>query len=233
MIVSIHQPEFLPWLPFFDKMDMSDQFVLLDNVQFEKNYFQNRCKIRDGKGGHQLIAIPTKDSPLSTLICEKQIARDQRLIAKMLKSVEFLYSRAPYFKRYFPEIKTHVETHDLVASLNIELIRLCIRVFGIGAKVLVASDLKIAKESDGTRVVGSISKHLQATRYISGRMGRDYLDESYFMQMGIDVAYHDYNFSTYPQSGEKAFIPGLSALDILFNCGEQSLEFIRKGRVHV
>ena len=230
MLVVITQPEFMPWLSFFDKMDLADRFVLLDNVQFRKRYFFSRCKIRDGRGGSQFFTVPLKDSPRESRINEKEICVGDRLIEKALRTLEMMYDRTPHFREHFPALKTIIERSTRLSSLNQELVNYLAAAFGINTEVLVASELDITTGEGGTRVVGDISKHVGATHYLSGKMGTEYLDESYFDRLGIQVSYHDYEFVPYPQAGEKVFIAGLSAADLLFNCGSAGLDIIRQGR---
>lgn len=232
MLVSIHQPEFLPWLPFFDKMDRADVFVLLDNVQFEKNYFQNRCKVRDGKGSYQLVTIPVSKGSSQSLIMEKELDTGNRLLGKALLSLEFAYRKTTYFNSCFTAIKDIILSERMLGAMNINLIRLLAKEIGITTTLMVASELGVVTGAGGTRVTGDICKHLGASQYLSGKMGADYLDTSYFDDLGIEVLYQDYECVVYPQAGETKFISALSVIDLLFNAGPHTLECIRKGRQH-
>jgi hypothetical protein len=232
MLISIHQPEFIPWLPFFDKLDIANKFVLLDNVQFEKGYYQNRCKIRDGRGASQLLTMPVKSGSLATLICEKEISDQPRLTEKLLKTIESNYRKTPYFDLYFDEIRTIVNSHRMLAALNIGLIYFFSKSFGITTEIILASKLTSLDPSGGSGLILNIVKLLRADVYLSGKMGRNYLDESSFQASRVQVNYHDYHFVSYPQPLESNFIPGLSALDLLFNCGKDGLKFIRQGRTY-
>lgn len=222
----------MPWLPFFDKIDLADQFVLLDCVQYRPRYFFSRCKVRDGRGGFQYLTIPVKHGPRESLICEKELDRETKLLQKMIRSIETLYGRAPFFKRYHDTIRDILMAHAMLSKLNIELIRFFLAEFSIPKQPVVATELGISTGKGGTAVVGDISSHLGATEYLSGKMGANYLDESYFSEKKMLVSYHDYQFTEYPQPLDNAFIPALSALDLLMNCGPDGVEHIRKGRIY-
>jgi hypothetical protein len=230
MIVSISQPELFPFLPFFDKMDISDIFIILDNVQFKKGYFYNRFKIRDKKGTSQLLTLPLKKAPYQALITEREIAQDDKYFAKTINKIEDAYSKTPFFQKYFPKIKSLLYSHKNLSKLNSEIIFYFIQEFGIDCKIMFSSKMKAKMGVGGTLVNCELSKEVGATCYMSGRMGRAYLDEDYFRKAEISVVYHDYNINPYPQLLDHQFIPYLSTIDLLFNCGDESLSYIRKGR---
>src|ERR1043165_5905453 len=98
MIVAIHQPHYLPWLRYFEKIARSDVFVLLDDVQYEKNGFQNRNKIKTGQGWAYLT-VPVK-KPLLVPINEVLIDNTSGWQDKHLRAIELNYGKAPYFKQH-------------------------------------------------------------------------------------------------------------------------------------
>jgi hypothetical protein len=232
MLVSIHQPEFLPWLPFFDKVDRSSRFVLLDNVQFEKNYFHNRCKIRNGKGAFQLITIPVKKGALESSLIEKEIDRENRLIRKTLSTIRESYSKAPFLSKYFPSIEQIVLSHQFLGKMNIDLIHFAARELGIKAELINASALNVPP-SEGSERIANIVQNVGGTEYLSGPFGVDYLDENHFKPKGIKVHFHEHSFPTYWQFGEPTFIPALSVLDLLFNGGPGSYNLVRENPAKV
>ena len=105
--VTIHQPQYLPWVPYFDKILRCDEFVFLDNVQFQKNGLQNRNQIK-GSQGVQWLTIPVKHS-FGQLICETQIA-NRRELNKHLKTLEMNYKKASYFDEVFALISDSYES---------------------------------------------------------------------------------------------------------------------------
>lgn len=231
MIVSIHQPEFFPWVSFFDKVDYSDTFVLLDSVQFEKNYFQNRCKVRDSKGSFQIITLPVLHGEHELNIAKKEIVTsNERLLNKMLKTIQSMYAKTPFYKLYYSKIEEIIRSFKYLGDLNSEIIYFICGVMGIKTKLVRSTVLSLDENLKSTELLLEICKKEKATSYLSGKMGINYLDDKLFVEKGVKVIYHDYNFSPYPQLLEKEFIPCLSSLDLLFNCGNDSLKYIREGR---
>lgn len=213
-------------------MDFSDVFVILDNVQFEKGYFQNRCKIRDGKGGFQFLSLPLENSSHDLFINQKLIDRENRLIKKNLKTIALLYSKSHFFSEYFFDICKIFEDSSMqvLASLNVAIITYIIQKLGIDTKIVFASDVVRNEGQGGGKLVFDICKELGATSYLSGKFGKEYLDETLFQKNAIHLIYQDYECTSYNQSGEDEFLPYLSILDLLFNMGKSSLQTIRTGR---
>jgi len=175
MIVTIHQPEHLPWLGFFCKMAQSDLFVVLDTVQYEKNYFQNRNRIRSNSAATGLtwITVPVLTRGRShQSIKEVRIDNNNRRWGeKVWQSIRHNYVRAPYFEHYADFIR---ETYtngawDLLVDLNLHIIRHLKDELGIATPLVQASELK-AKGSQ-TELLLAICQELGATRYLSGPGG--------------------------------------------------------------
>lgn len=229
MRVTIHQPEHLPWLGFFHKLNMADTYVILDNVQFRKNYFQNRNKIRTFDGCIW-ITVPVSRL-LDTRIMDVTIFRESRWKKKWLDSVSFSYKKAPYFGRYYKEIELAVNREfEKLAELNIALIRILCKFFGIKAQLLLASS--ISPEGTGSDLILDICRKVGAKQYISGVSGREYLTLDQFKQNGIDVIFQDFHHPIYKQVYEP-FMPCMSAADLLFNHGEKSLDILNGRGVEV
>ena len=146
-IVSAHQPNFLPYIGFFDKMKKSDVLVIRDEVQFVKKEFHNRNKIRiqsnDPKNpSSKWINVPVIKSYDYILNIEIDNSFDWR--KNLLDSVKVQYSKAPYFEKFFPEFEKIInKQYDKLISLNMEIIFFLCRVFDIKTKIIMASDLDL------------------------------------------------------------------------------------------
>ena len=230
MIVGIHQPEHLPWLGFFHKMYLSDVFVLLDNVQYRKNYFQNRNRIRTSTGSCWITVPVLTEGRSSQLINEVQINQnDRKWQQRIWRSLEQNYSRAPFFAEYglpLKEIYCGQVWYRLV-DLNIELIKRLTEWLGSKTELVVASTLGVAGTS--TDLLLAICQRLNATVYLSGRFGADYLDESKFRSAGIRVVYQHFTHPEYRQV-YKPFVPQMSVIDLLMNHGRESLKILTGGQ---
>lgn len=221
MILSAHQPCYLPWLGLFAKIARADKFVIFDAVPFSRHDYTNRVQIKTHHGPLWLTVPVEHGQPL---------LRDARIIQngwqrKHLKTIEISYSKAPYFNRYFPDIEEmlHEDWHFL-SSLDECLLRYFLDELGIQTPVVRASDYGF--RGSKSALVMDMCKQLGADEYIFGCNGKDYADVSAFEQMGIKVHFQDYKHPTWPQlHGE--FIAGLSVLDLLMNCGPDSLRILR------
>jgi hypothetical protein len=231
MRVTIHQPEHLPWLGFFHKMAMSDVFVLLDNVAYSKNDFQNRNRIRTSgtENGWCWLTVPvlTKDR-FGQKINQVEINKNDRAWSKKCwKSIKHNYSQAAFFPSYqgFFDALYNVQSWDKLVDLNVHIIEYLVRVLSMDAELVLASDLDAS--GSGTELLLGICQELGAEVYISGRFGRDYLDQAQFDRQGIQVIYQDFQHPEYPQVYEP-FHPNMSVIDLLFNCGDKSKEIISR-----
>lgn len=224
MILSVHQPQYIPWLGYFDKIAKSDAFVFLDNVQYKPREFQNRNKLR------------TKDDwiwltvPVVTKGKGRQAIKDVRIDnavdwpADHLASMKAWYGRAQYFDRYFPFFDgLYHKRWDSLSELSVEIIMYMLKEFGITTPVHFESQLDIqGKKTD--RIIEICGK-LKSDKYLSGVGGREYLEEGKFAAAGIGLAYQEYSHPRYRQQfmkGADDFLPYMSAVDLLFNEGPGS-----------
>lgn len=223
------QPGYIPWLGFWDQMDRSDVFVVFDTSQFDSHGWRNRNRIKTAQGT-QWLTVPTLKSTFQ-LIKDVLIDNNDNWKVKHLKSIKQNYSRAPYYEAYIPEFeRIYSKSWKYLLDLDMSLILKIKDVLGIKAKI----EYSINLNPDGNRITKLIDMCLKlgATEFLEGHAGKSYLQgegEQLFKENGIKLTYQDYNHPVYPQLyGE--FVSHLSVVDLLFNCGKESLEIIRKGR---
>ncbi len=226
MIAAIHQPQYLPWSGYWDKMARSDIFVLLDNVQYKKNEWQNRNRIKS-PDGWQWLTVPIHYR-YGQRISEVTIDNTRGWRRKQKNAIRFSYARSPHFDTYEEGLVEHLDFDwDKLADLNVDCIRMMREKLGIETELVMASELGRMPEEPTERLVW-ICRELGADVYLSGSGAREYLDVKRFVLSDIEVVFQDYTPPVYPQhSGE--FAGGLSAVDILFNCGPDSLLVIKSG----
>ena len=226
MIISIHQPQYLPWLGYFDKIEKSDVFVLLDDVHFKKNEWQNRNKIKTFENW-QWLTVPVNHKFLQK-IKDVKINNTTQWRKKHLNTLITNYSKAPYFNDYFDFFEqTYTQEWKGLSNLNIHFIRYLVETLGfLNKKIEKASNYQF-KEGRGERLI-DICKHFGGEVYLSGKAGKDYLDLNKFKQEGIKVIFQDYRHPEYPQQYGN-FIPNMSIIDLLFNCGPESDSILKKG----
>ena len=226
MIVSAHQPHFLPWMGYFNKVAKSDVFVWLENVQFRKNYFQNRTKIKVGEKEFWLT-VPVKKASLETHIADIEIVRskDYKKIAKTLVNT---YSKAPFYTDFFPEMEKIINSDtNSLNEINYQLFMYLLKVLEIETQVIRSTELNLQNEDPNDRLVELCVK-LNATDYIAGKGGANYMNESLFEENNVNILWQKFPVQDvqYSQRGND-FIMGLSVIDALFNVGaEKTRELI-------
>jgi len=227
--VAIMQPTYLPWIGYFDLIDQSDCFVFLDSVQFNKRSWQQRNRIKGPEGilwlTVSVLSKGRRDQPILDVV----IDHTANFQEKHIKMITHLYSKAPFFGKYVDELSLILSrSHQFLVDLNIELIRWLCTQIGIGTQMVTSSSIDV--EGKNVELLVEICKALEADRYLSAEGSRTYIEENnLFGPSGIDLAYHAYRHPEYRQL-HGAFVPYLSALDLLFNEGSSSLSVIRAGR---
>lgn len=227
--VAIHQPNYLPWIGFFDKLDQVDKFVLLDKADHSKSEFINRNKIKTPQGSFTLtVPIKNKGIPIK----EIQIADNSNWQASHWKTIEAFYKKCPFWNDYkdgFEQI--YQKKWKKLVSLNIALIEHINALLSITTELLLESDFQIDFGSGNTRNV-NITSHLNSDVYLSGTGARVYNDIDEFNAHNITLVYQDFIHPEYPQRWGD-FQHNLSIIDMLFNCGPETIELIRKHRFEI
>ena len=225
MIVSIHQPQYIPWLGFFDKIDKSDMFVFLDNVQYKKREFQNRNKIRTKTGWMWLTVPVISKSRYTQKIKDVQIDNTYNWRDKHSKSIKLTYNRALSFKEYFSFFEElYLREWKSLVDLNVCIIKKSMEFLGVKKDIYFESDLDIS--ADKTPRIIDICKKVNADTYLSGQGAKTYLDEELFKRNNVKLVYQDFMHPQYEQC-YKPFIPYMSIIDLLFNHGQDSLRILR------
>jgi WbqC-like protein len=229
--IAIAQPTYLPWLGYFDLLDQVDTFVLLDTVQFEKQSWQQRNRIKTPTGLLWLTVPVVFRGRLGQRIVDVEI-REAEFWRDHLRAVELNYRRAPFFAEYFPalsELLPSAAAGLRLAELNIGLLRWLAQALGIKTRIVRSSELAV--DGKRTHLLAEICGLLGATTYISPLGSADYLlnELPILTGRGVDVAFQHYDHPSYRQLFPP-FQPHASALDLLFNEGENSLATVRSGR---
>ncbi len=231
MIVSINQPAYLPWLGYFDRIHASDIHVILDHVQFEKNSFVNRNKIRTPQGQMWLtIPLATKGKFNNLPINQLSVANQNKWCSKHLKSIQANYAKALNFNILMPMLEEILTTNDESTFLPIimTLNDMLAGILNCKREKVLSSTMNVT--SSKSEMVLEICKKINATTYLSGPFGKDYLEEHLFLEAGIEVKYHTYESMQYTQNWPD-FVSHLSSLDLLMNYDLNTVEdFMIKGR---
>jgi len=215
MLITMHQPDFLPWLGFFQRWAQSDLLLVLDDVQFIRRAWQNRDRIKT-PGGPAWLTVPVRSKGrYHQRIAEVQIDNDANWRQKHLATIEAAYRNCPGFATVFEHLeRVYGQGHELLLELNMDLLRLFAGFMDINTPTAFASEYAVQQTSTARLV--ALARHCGATRYLTGAGARDYLDEALFHAAGIEVVWQQYAPPEYPQA-HGAFAPMLSALDFCMN----------------
>ena len=222
------QPGYIPWLGFFDQLQRSDCFIFYDDVQYDKNAWRNRNRVKSVSGEPHWLTVPVRIHSLSQKLIDTEIDNRQPWARKHLGTIRQFYARAPHLKHYLPELEELLagKKWERLCDLDLAVIKLMCSWLGLERATMRSSELSIGGQRSERLV--NLCLHLGADRYLSGNAAQSYLDVELFANRGIEVEWQDYNHPTYPQQ-HGAFVPYLSALDLLLNCGDDSLKIISEG----
>ena len=225
MIVSIHQPNYLPWLGYFNKIIKSDVFVIFDDVQFpigKKGFFGNRNQIKTNSG--QLwLTVPVLDRSKCKNFNDIKVNYNG-WNEKHIKNIENFYRKSEYFDVYYKDIENILsQEYDNFSELSTKLITYFMNIMNINTKLVYSSEICKDVDLTGMDKIFYILEQLKADTYISsdGPGSRRYIKDEDFSDKNIKLIWQDFEHPTYKQMyGD--FISHLSIIDLLFNCGDKS-----------
>jgi WbqC-like protein family len=228
MILSVHQPQYLPWLGYFHKIAQSDVFVFLDNVQYKAREFQNRNKIRTQKGGMWLTVPVISKKQGRQMIADVRIDNNFPWPSNHWDNLKTWYGHAEYFRQYADFFnQLYKRKWERLIELNLEIINFALNALSICKTISFESELKTTRTK--TERIIEICKKLNADTYLSGAGGRQYLEEDKFVKENIRLVYQDFKHPTYRQQfmqNSEDFIPCMSIADLLFNEGPKAQEIL-------
>jgi hypothetical protein len=219
--VVIHQPDFMPYLGFFHRFLQADVYVALDHVQFvqhSRNAWTHRDKIK-GSNGEKWISLSVKKCPLTTPICSVELSVNTPWQEAHLNLLRECYRSAPFFNLIFERLEqVYKIPFERMVEFNLALMDVVCEWLAIRIPRITSSTL--AHAGSKSEMIAGIVATAGGTRYLSGIGARNYHDPDPFDRRGIEVIWQEFKHPVYPQQfGE--FIPSLSVVDALFNCGPQ------------
>lgn len=230
MTLLIHQPEFLQYIGFWNRLSKADVFVALDTATYQKHGFMKRNKIKTAKGW-QWFGVPLQHESSFTQIKDLLIDNSKPWREQQLALLEQNYRKAPYFSQYFPWFKEVIsQPRERMIDLIMKFLQDASSFLEIKAKIIRASELKA--QSKATELLVNICKELGADTYLAGpgqREGREgYMEPEKFEQAGIKLQINGFAHPEYKQQFmEQGFLPYMSVIDLFFNEGENSKNIIR------
>jgi hypothetical protein len=229
--IAIAQPTYLPWLGYFDLLDQVDRFVILDSVQFEKQSWQQRNRIKTPTGLQWLTVPVAFRGRLGQKIADVEI-REPDFWRDHLRAIELNYRRAPYFDRYYAPLSRLVQSESAHRNLS-RLTTAMLRWFAdaLGIETLMALSSELPAQGKRTSLLAEICTSLGATSYLSPLGSAEYLlsEIALLTDRNIKVTFQHYEHPAYKQLFPP-FQPYACALDLLFNEGDNAGQIIRSGR---
>jgi hypothetical protein len=230
MIVAAHQPHYMPWLGYLDKLAKADLFVVMDDLQYEAQNFQNRQRLKLATGA-QWLTVPLARGVQSDRICDKQIdnrgSRRQHWQRRSWLTLEHSYRRAPYWSRYADELRAiYAQAWVSLLELDMTMLELACRWLDIRTPIVRASSLGLVGHK--TERLIDMCQNLGARCYLSGGGGStDYLDVERMGRAGIGVIWQHFNHPRHAQRyPEVGFISHLGFVDLVLNCGDASRDIL-------
>lgn len=232
MIVGIHQPNYFPWMGYFDKIDQSDIFILLDEVQLTDSSVTQRNRILNCNGVPVYLTVAFE----KTGYMQKQL-REIRLnheVNWQKRQVDFLrgtYGKTPYFEEVWEVINpVFTRDYDTLVEVNYDAICLIKNLLQISTRIVWQSELDYPRETHKNDLILNLCKSVSADTYLSGTGAQKYMDLDKFVQNGIKVEFQKFTMPEYKQIYASEFCGGLSMLDVLFNCGIEETRRLFKKR---
>lgn len=227
--VAIIQSNYIPWKGYFDIIDSVDEFIFYDEMQYTKNDWRNRNKIKT-QNGLQWLTIPCETKGVIDSfqrICDTKIT-DKRWAKKHWNSIQNAYAKAPYFKEYksfFENLYNECSQEDYLCKVNYKFIYAINELLDIKTKISFSQDYGLI-EGKTERLVDLVQK-AGGTNYLSGPAAKDYIDENLFKEANIKLEWMDYSgYPEYPQLFPP-FEHSVSVLDLIFNTGHDTINYIR------
>ncbi len=229
MLAAIHQLHYLPWLRYYHKIAAADVFILLDDVQFEKNGWQNRNKVK-GPDGALCLTVPVENAYLQPINAVRVAANQPRWALKHLRALEMHYGKAAHTAACWGKFREIYERRwDSLAELNWEILRSTLGLLGITTPVVRSSEMHVPGKA--TERLIHLCKEVGADTYLSGAHAVEaYLDADAMRSAGIRLAWQEWQCPEYRQMYPgRGFLPDLAIVDLLFNEGPQSSGILMAG----
>lgn len=227
--VVIHQPDFLPWLGYFHRLLQADLFIALDHVQFvtgTSRSWTHRDMIKTPQGA-KWLSLRVQKAPFGTPIQDVLLAPGAEWRQDNLNLVRENYRKCPYFDEVFPRLEQlYAQPYQRMVEMNLASLDLLEEALDVKTPRMISSQME--PQGTSTAMLVDLLKKAGATRYISGQGARAYLDAELFEKAGIELVWQEFRHPVYPQ-GHGAFIPMLSSIDALFNCGLDGTRQLLRG----
>jgi len=228
LLVAVHQPNYLPWLGFFNKIKAVDKFIVFNTAKFSRGEYFNRNRIRvPNRDGYLWLSIPVPKDRRKLLLNELKVSDLGTWPEKHLELIKIYYSDSKFFLQFeqiIDEYYAKIPGLGFLDVVNWEFTAELLKIWKIDTQIIFSSELDDSVRDDKTERLINLLKQVGATGYYSGKKGMEYMDLDKFKSSGIELIPQEFSYKSYDQV-YKPFIPNLSAIDLLFNVGENGIEY--------
>jgi chorismate mutase len=224
--VAILQSNYIPWKGYFDLIASVDEFIVFDEVQYTRRDWRNRNKIKTSQG-IQWLTVPVQVKgkyfqKISQTMIDGLDWRD-----KHWKTLELNYCKSPYFDSVSEWLKPLYYGHyTYLSELNISMIRKICNYLDFQTNISNSSDFQLL--DNRSERLAHLCQQVGASKYISGPSAKDYIEEEFFLERDIEIEWIDYlGYKEYPQLWGEPFVHEVSILDLIFNCGKSSRDYLK------
>jgi hypothetical protein len=231
MIVAAHQPHYLPWLGYLDKLAKSDVFVVMDDLQYEAQNYQNRNRVKLAHGSLWLT-VPLLRGEQADRVLDKQIDNTgyggrHHWQRRHWRTLVVNYGRAPHFAAFAPALEdVYTRRWKYLVELDLHMLELARNWMRITGPIVRASSLRLTGAK--TDRILDVCRAVGATVYLSGRGGSTgYLDVDALANAGVRTMWQQFTHPTYPQR-YPGFVSHLAFIDLLFNCGPDAAAMLSR-----
>lgn len=233
MMVGIHQPNYFPWMGYFDKMDKSDIFILLDEVQLTDSSMTQRNRVLNCNGVPTYITVAfQKAGYMQKQLREIELNQNIDWQKRQTDFLKGTYGRTPYFKEVWELIEPiFSKQYRTLVEVNYDTICLIKDLLEIPTKLVWQSQLDYPRDAHKNDLILNLCKSVSADIYLSGIGAQKYMDLDSFTQNGIKVEFQKFTMPEYEQKYAKEFCTGLSMLDVLLNCGVEGVKQLFQNRI--
>jgi hypothetical protein len=226
----MHQPHYLPWLGYVDKADRADLFIFVDHVQFVRKQWHNRNYVKTQQGP-TLLTVPVLQDSRAERIADKIVDERRPWRKKHRRTLEQSYGSAPFWATYGAKLAhSYDEPRERLVDVSVTSSRFVFDAFGVATPCRRSSEFGEIPGAK-TEMIAALCELVGATTFVSGDQARDYLDVELLARQGVAVEWQHFAHPVYPQLHPAAgFVPRLAAIDLLLNCGPESLDILRGAR---
>lgn len=229
LILTAHQPVYLPWLGLIHKIALADAFVHFDDVQYQDKDWNNRNRVKTAEGPVFLTVPVYNKDHYALKLKDVLIRNDLPWRRKHAKTIAFAYGKAPYASRYLPFFEDLYQREwEKLSELNEHVLKFVLDELGIKVAFTRLSEMELSEKKSA--LVLKMCQRVGAELYIFGTQGKNYADEAAFHAAGVQVEFQDYQHPTYPQL-HGPFVSHLSVFDLLLNHGPSSLDILMSGNL--